>query len=79
MPAAGVHAQQGRLREELCASHKGAGDCGEHFTPRQCRSEGPASVSGGASASARQENGQAGPAAGAEGGDAEEGWSDFVG
>lgn len=79
MLAPGAQVQQGRLSGELCAGHEGAVDCDERCAPRQCRPEGLASATGGASADAQRASGQAGPAAGTEDGDAEEGWSDFMG
>ena len=79
MPAAGAHAQQGRLRGELRAGPEGAADCVEDATAVQFWSEGVASAHVGASTGAWQENSQAGPATSIKDGDAGEGWNDFMG
>ena len=75
----GAHKQQGRLSGELCASHKGTGAGDRHCVLGKHRPEGLPLAMVGAGTDAHGATDQAGRAAGTEGGDAEEGWSDFMG
>ena len=74
----GAHEQQG-LCGKLCASHQGTGNREARCVPGQHQTAGHALETVGEGTDVHGVSDRAGRAAGTEDGDAEEGWSDFMG